>query len=201
MSENLKNRKKGENWRNRKQHGFTTWGILNMLGLLQYQVAYKIGVHPAYFSKVINDQEEAALSEEKLQKLDAYVTEKIKAIVKQIFSLGLAPVEVISTNYWPSELFTSKQENLVKENVVNSVASLLAGKPEPPRLPNGIAATTVRVDGGPHCEIYVIVTKRDGKDAEQARIHECDHLADHFSDKANELRGRYEPPERPKQGL
>lgn len=193
--------KRSQNRKTRKNQGIKAWRILSMLGSLQKQVAYKIGVHRAYFSRVVNEQEEAALSEEKLQKLNAYVIEKITAIVKQIFTLGLAPVEVISTAYGPSEFFTTKQENLIRENVVNSIASLLAGKTGPPRLPDGVPAATVRVAGGPHCEIYVIVTKRDGKDAQQAQIHECDHLADYFRDKANELRARGEQLELPEQGL
>lgn len=185
----------------RKEQGVTLWRMLNMLGLLQKQVAYRIGVHPAYFSKVINEQEKSALSEEKLQKLETYVREKIIAVVKQIFSLHLAPLEVMSTGYTWSERFTSEEEGFIEKSVVNSIASLIAGRPEPPALPNGIPATSVLVDGGPHCEIYVIITKHDVKNTEQARIHEYDHLADYFRDKANYLRGSGEQPELPKQGL
>ncbi len=196
MSEKLNKRE------TRKNRGFEAWGILSQLGMLQNKVAYKIHVHPAYFSKVINEEEkEAALSEEKLRELEDFVGEKIVAVVKEIFGLGRAHAEVISTGYAPSAPFTSKEEGLIKDNVVDSIASVLAGRPEPPTLPNGVRATTVCVDGGSHCEIYVIATEYDGEEAKQARIHEYDHLAAHFKDKANSLRGSGEPPELPKKGF
>lgn len=186
----------------RKKRGRIAWSSLAMLGLSQQEMAYGIHVDPGYFSRVINEEEDATLSEEKLRDLEEYVRVKTVAVVKQILGLGFAPVEVISTGYKPSEPFTSKEEKLIEEGAIDTIASLFAGRHELPSLPIGVRAATVHVDGDPHCIMYVITTKCvDGNGARQALIHEYEHLAALFKDKANELRGRGEQPKLPEKGF
>jgi hypothetical protein len=202
MSEKVKIMNKREDRRDRKLLCIWCWEVLNKLGTLEKEVAFKIGVHRAYFSRVINDKEkEAVLSEAKVRRLEDFMREKIVSIVKDILDLGLVPVEVISTGYSPSTLFTSKQENFIKEDVVDSISLLLAGCQEPPVLPNGICATTVRIGEDRYCEIYAVLIKHNGKNAEQARIHEYDHLVDYFRGQANKLRSGGKRSKHLKKGL
>ncbi|UCH70603.1 MAG: hypothetical protein JSV29_01050 [Candidatus Bathyarchaeota archaeon] len=206
MSKKVKDVSKQKERRNRKQKGLTLWRMLDMLGVSQKETAYAIreenrGLDRGYFCKVINEDEDATLSWEKLRRLEDFVRENIIAIANEIFGMGFAPMEIISTGYGWSEPFASKEEELIEKNVTKSIASVLAGRPEPPALPNGVCATTVRIEAGRHCDIYVIVTKLDGKEARQAQIHEYDHLADYFRGKANKLRRRDELSELPNKGL
>lgn len=182
----------------RKERSVKMWKMLYMIGLSQKEAAHLIGVKAGYFSKVVDEDEKATLSEGTVRRLENLVKQKARAIVQHIFQMSGVPIVTVEACNGPSADVTHTSKKRLERRVINALASTMAGQPQKINLPKGISGVTIRVGEEPHSMLIIAVRTADEKVDKLALAHEYDHLAANFRDKANELRGGGEPPERPK---
>jgi hypothetical protein len=182
----------------RKERGLKMWKMLHMMGLSQKEAAHSIGVKTGYFSKVIDEDEKATLPEGTVRHMEKLVKQKARAIVQYIFEMSGVPVAAVEACNGPSADVTRTSKKRLEQRVVTALASAMAGQPQRINLPKGVSAVTIRVGEDPYSMLVIAAKAAGDKSNKLALAHEYDHLADHFRDKANELRRGDEPPELPK---
>jgi hypothetical protein len=172
----------------RKERGLKMWKMLQMIGLSQKEVAHSIGVKAGYFSKVIDKDEKATLPEGTVRHLEELVKQKVKATVQHIFQMSGVPVVTVAACNGPSANVTGTSKKRLERRVINALASTMAGQPQKINLPKGVCGVTLRLGEEPNSLLVIAVRTADDKVDKLALAHEYDHLADHFRDKANEVR-------------
>ena len=174
----------------RKAAGLRLWSLLEALGISKDKVANGIKVNKSSVCRAFDETGEFAFGRDKLLALQILATQKITETVRAILQLGPAKLDLLSTDYDTSAPCHDKTAKAIIEAVQDSLASRLAGEPSPTRLPNNVFAATIQLGPDQHC-LYIVDTRTsNGVPNDDSRIHELEHLSDHFREQARQLRAR-----------